>query len=205
MLPRGMRASAGRGRKSNDAVALERSKRIALVFGQIRPLKRPFGAVETRGLNGDVAILRPIMMTRRTTPALPVALRLRPCAFLFPTCSTGIAQTGFWSVGEPWSGQSCAPMGRVCTSRCSDACPLSTTISEAKRADYPYPLVVAIYGSRWFRCVRSRRLLGRLPTCPQRSGIKRSSLCRILKMPAQDDDLTGIHSPLLHPTNIVVV
>lgn len=43
----------------DDAVALKRSKRIALFFGQIRPLKRPFGAVETRGLNGDVAILRP--------------------------------------------------------------------------------------------------------------------------------------------------
>ena len=48
-----MAASADRGRKSNDAVALERLKRIALVFGQIRPLKRPFGAVETRGVNGD--------------------------------------------------------------------------------------------------------------------------------------------------------
>ena len=31
---------------------------FALVFGQIRPLKRSFGAVETRGLNGDVATLR---------------------------------------------------------------------------------------------------------------------------------------------------
>ncbi len=30
-------------------------------------------------------------MTRRATPALPVALRLRPCASLFPACSTGIA------------------------------------------------------------------------------------------------------------------
>jgi len=37
----------------DDAVALKRSKRIALFFGQIRPLKRPFGAVETRELNGD--------------------------------------------------------------------------------------------------------------------------------------------------------
>ena len=37
----------------DDAVALKLSKRIALLFGQIRPLKRPFGAVETRGLNGD--------------------------------------------------------------------------------------------------------------------------------------------------------
>ena len=37
----------------DDAVALKRSKRIALFFGQIRPLKSPFGAVETRGLNGD--------------------------------------------------------------------------------------------------------------------------------------------------------
>ena len=30
-------------------------------------------------------------MTRRATPALPVALRLRPCASLFPARSTGIA------------------------------------------------------------------------------------------------------------------
>jgi len=37
----------------DDAVAPKRSKRPALFFGQIRPLKRPFGAVETRGLNGD--------------------------------------------------------------------------------------------------------------------------------------------------------
>ncbi|MFD1199169.1 hypothetical protein ACFQ3K_12725 [Brucella gallinifaecis] len=31
------------------------------------------------------------MMTRRVTPALLVALRLRLCASLCPTCSTGIA------------------------------------------------------------------------------------------------------------------
>lgn len=78
----------------DDAVALKRSKRIALFFGQIRPLKRPFGAVETRGPNGDVAILRPIIMTRRVTPALLVALRLKPCASLFPTYSTYIAPFG---------------------------------------------------------------------------------------------------------------
>ena len=35
------------------------------------------------------------MMTRRVTPAVPVALRLKPCASLFPICSTGIAPTGF--------------------------------------------------------------------------------------------------------------
>ena len=55
-LPHGVGPS---GEEScDDAVALKRSKRPALVFGQIRPLKRPFGAVETQGLNGDVATLR---------------------------------------------------------------------------------------------------------------------------------------------------
>jgi len=53
LSPRGMAGPADRGRKSNDAVAPKRSKRNALFFGQIRPLKRPFGAVETRDLNGD--------------------------------------------------------------------------------------------------------------------------------------------------------
>jgi len=54
----GMSALPAGEESCDDAVALGRSKRIALVFGQIRPLKRPFGAVETRGLNGDVATLR---------------------------------------------------------------------------------------------------------------------------------------------------
>lgn len=56
---RGMAALPSGEESCDDAVALKRSKRIALFFGQIRPLKRPFGAVETRVLNGDVAILRP--------------------------------------------------------------------------------------------------------------------------------------------------
>jgi hypothetical protein len=59
LAPRGMAALPSGEESSDDAVALKRSKRLALFFGQIRPLKRPFGAVETRGLNGDVAILRP--------------------------------------------------------------------------------------------------------------------------------------------------
>lgn len=111
LVPRGMAANPGSpcglphgvgpsGEEScDDAVALKRSKRPALVFGQIRPLKRPFRAVETRGLNGDVAILRPIMMTRRVTPALLVALRLRPCASLFPACAPPASP-------QPSSGQS---------------------------------------------------------------------------------------------------
>src|SRR5690606_10525971 len=98
LVPHGMAALPSGEESCDDAVALKRSKRIALIFGQIRPLKRLFGAVETRGLNGDVAILRPIMMTRRVTPAMPVALRPKPCASLFRACSTGIAPTtGFWS------------------------------------------------------------------------------------------------------------
>lgn len=59
LVPRGMAALPSGEESCDDAVALKRSKRIALFFGQIRPLKRPFGAVETRVLNGDVAILRP--------------------------------------------------------------------------------------------------------------------------------------------------
>jgi len=53
LVPRGMAALPSGEESCDDAVALKRSKRIALLFGQIRPLKRPFGAVETRGLNGD--------------------------------------------------------------------------------------------------------------------------------------------------------
>jgi len=59
LVPRGMAALPSGEESCDDAVALKRSKRFALVFGQIRPLKRPSGAVETRGLNGDVATLRP--------------------------------------------------------------------------------------------------------------------------------------------------
>jgi len=58
LVPRGMAALPSGEESCDDAVALKRSKRIALFFGQIRPLKRSFGAVETRGLNGDVATLR---------------------------------------------------------------------------------------------------------------------------------------------------
>ena len=49
LVPRGMAALPSGEESCDDAVALKRSKRIALFFGQIRPLKRPFGAVETRG------------------------------------------------------------------------------------------------------------------------------------------------------------
>ncbi len=57
LVPHGMAALPSGEESCDDAVALKRSKRIALFFGQIRPLKRPFGAVETRGLNGDCSNL----------------------------------------------------------------------------------------------------------------------------------------------------
>ncbi len=179
LVPRGMAALPSGEESCDDAVALKRSKRIALFFGQIRPLKRPFGAVETRELNGYVAIFRPIMMTRRVTPALPVALRLRPCASLCPTCSTGIAPIGFWSVRKRWCCPFSAPMGRVCASSCSDACPLSATIFLTKMEDDPDPLLVAINGSLRFRCVQGSRPLDRLPPCLQRA----RKLSRPLQLP----------------------
>ena len=53
LVPRGMAALPAGEESCDDAVALKRSKRIAPFFGQIRPLKRPVGVVETWRLNGD--------------------------------------------------------------------------------------------------------------------------------------------------------
>lgn len=90
LVPRGMAALPSGEKSCDDAVALKRSKRIALFFGQIRPLKRPFGAVETRGLNGDLATLRPHQDDQTVRSGPFVTSLLRPFAPLFPACSTGI-------------------------------------------------------------------------------------------------------------------
>src|SRR5690606_35367429 len=88
LVPRGMAAQPSGEESCDDAVALKRSKRIALFFGQIRPLKRPFGAVETRGLNGDVATLRLHQDDQTGRTGLSDTLCFRLCASLFPTCSS---------------------------------------------------------------------------------------------------------------------
>ena len=166
LVPRGMAALPSGEESCDDAVALKRSKRLALFFGQIRPLKRPFGAVETRGLNGDVAILKPIMMTRRVTPALPVALRLRPCASLFPDCSTGIApnrvlvrpQTLLRTVLRSY-----VPRLRLKLIRCLAAVYHRHAPDDE---DGSYPRLVSIGGSLWFMCVKGIRQQDRLPPSP---------------------------------------
>ncbi|MFC5386739.1 hypothetical protein ACFPLB_12280 [Aquamicrobium segne] len=72
------------GKKVQRRCCAEAVEALALVFGQIRPLKRPFGAVEARGLNGDVATLRPHQDDQTGNTGMSV----RPCpwprAFLLP-------------------------------------------------------------------------------------------------------------------------
>ncbi|OYR12509.1 hypothetical protein CEV33_1293 [Brucella grignonensis] len=115
LVPRGMSALPAGEESCDDAVALGRSKRIALVFGQIRPLKRPFGAVETRGLNGDVATLRLHQddLTGNTGLSCHHASQIMriSASGLFHRHAT---TRGFPSVCTRWCRPSCAPMGRVC-------------------------------------------------------------------------------------------
>jgi len=91
--------AADRGRKSNDAVAPKRSKRNALFFGQIRPVKRPFGAVETRGPNGDDGAPEAPQddQTGNHRPMSPLPQAL-PVSFTLPTlhrhCPCRVQRTG---------------------------------------------------------------------------------------------------------------
>lgn len=97
LVPRGMTALPAGEESCDDAVALKRSKRLALFFGQIRPLKRPFGAVETRGLNGDMATLRLHQVGQGDSTGLSVILRLRPYTAIVPAVTTRITPAGFGS------------------------------------------------------------------------------------------------------------
>lgn len=68
------------------------------------------------------------MMTRRVTPALPIALRPKPCASLCPTCSTGIAPNRVLASPQTLALTVLRSYGpRLCI-KLSDAWSLSATI-----------------------------------------------------------------------------
>ncbi len=153
LVPRGMTALPSGEESCDDAVALKRSKRIALFFGQIGPLKRPFGAVETRGRNGDVAILRLRQDAQTAVPAyrIPVfqAMRISLPGLFYRHCphpDLVSRQTLALTVLR-------SPGPRLCL-RLIRCLQLSAAIFMTKMEDDPHPRPFAINGLLRFKWAR---------------------------------------------------
>lgn len=97
-------------------------------------------------------------MTRRVTPALLVALRLKPCASLFPTYSTDISPLRVWSAHNTGVDRSAL----LWAASAHQADPMLAyslpTSSMAKPEEKPPQLQVAFNGSPCLSCIQKPQL-----------------------------------------------